>query len=206
MKTIKNKISKNKQIKLDNLFDAAERLFAQKGINNTVIDDIVKEAGVAKGTFYLYFKNKYDIIERLTVRKSMRILTNAQLSLDDATNNRELPFDELIIQYIDFVIENLKEDKKTLRLIYKNLSWGFFKKVITKDDSEYSEDVRAILNVFIQHFEDVGIDEKEAIIMLFMMIELTGSICYSSIILEEPYAIDEMKPYLFNNIRKMLVV
>ena len=42
--------------------DAGYDLFITKGINNTVIDDIVKKAGVAKGTFYLYFKDKYDLV------------------------------------------------------------------------------------------------------------------------------------------------
>ena len=37
------------------------KLFTTKGINSTAISDIVEKAGVAKGTFYLYFKDKYDI-------------------------------------------------------------------------------------------------------------------------------------------------
>jgi hypothetical protein len=37
-----------------------------------------------------------------------------------------------------------------------------------------------------------------------MIIELTGSVCYSSIILEEPANIDDMKPALFRMIKKML--
>ena len=35
--------------------------FTSKGIQKTSISDIVEDAGVAKGTFYLYFKDKYDI-------------------------------------------------------------------------------------------------------------------------------------------------
>ncbi len=40
------------------LVNAAIKIFAQKGFWKARVDDIVKEAGVAKGTFYLYFKSK----------------------------------------------------------------------------------------------------------------------------------------------------
>lgn len=37
-------------------------LFCEKGIQQTSIDEIAKSAGVAKGTIYLYFKNKEEIV------------------------------------------------------------------------------------------------------------------------------------------------
>jgi len=42
----------------DKLFRAAVKIFSEKGFWKTKISDIVKEAGVAQGTFYLYFKSK----------------------------------------------------------------------------------------------------------------------------------------------------
>ena len=41
---------------------AAIPLFAAKNISQISIDEIAKNAGVAKGTIYLYFKNKEEII------------------------------------------------------------------------------------------------------------------------------------------------
>ena len=55
------KIDENKKKKKETLFNSAYELFITKGINSTAISDIVEKAGVAKGTFYLYFKDKYDI-------------------------------------------------------------------------------------------------------------------------------------------------
>ena len=43
----------------------AENLFIVKGVENTTVNDIVKEAGIAKGTFYLYFKNKNDLVDSI---------------------------------------------------------------------------------------------------------------------------------------------
>ena len=53
------------QKKLDKkvrLLQSAYALFESKGVSMTAVDDVVKAAGVAKGTFYLYFKDKHDLI------------------------------------------------------------------------------------------------------------------------------------------------
>ena len=42
------------------LIDAAVKVFSEKGYFNTRVSDIVREAGVAQGTFYIYFKSKED--------------------------------------------------------------------------------------------------------------------------------------------------
>ena len=43
------------------LMDAAADLMAEKGFANVSVDDIVHRCGVARGTFYIYFRNKEDI-------------------------------------------------------------------------------------------------------------------------------------------------
>ena len=49
------KVDENKHQKMDALFQSAYDLFLNQGIEKTSISDIAKKAGVAKGTFYLYF-------------------------------------------------------------------------------------------------------------------------------------------------------
>jgi len=49
----------------ERLVSAAMELFARKGFDKTTVDEIVARAGVAKGTFYLYFKSKDDLIKEL---------------------------------------------------------------------------------------------------------------------------------------------
>lgn len=40
---------------------AALRVFARRGLHQTALEDVAKEAGVSKGTIYLYFKSKEDL-------------------------------------------------------------------------------------------------------------------------------------------------
>lgn len=194
-----SKVLKNKQIKENSLYAAAYELFTTKGIHNTAISDIVKKAGVAKGTFYLYFKDKYDILDRIILKKSSSVLKEAI----KATKEQEITdFIDQVIFFIDFIIEYLKDNKVLLKLIYKNLSWGFYRKALS-DTSGY-EEMKEVFNFFVEKMKDEKYDSEDPEKTLFMIIELTGSICYSSIILEEPTTIDEMKPMLFKTIRKMI--
>ena len=63
IKEIKSKINDNKQEKERKLLNTALHLFSEKGIKKTSIQDIVKDAGIAKGTFYLYLFMIYWIYE-----------------------------------------------------------------------------------------------------------------------------------------------
>lgn len=49
------------------IFDAALKLFTEKGIDNTSTASISKEAGIATGTLYVYFENKEDLINKLFI-------------------------------------------------------------------------------------------------------------------------------------------
>ena len=52
------KLDEKKKAKRDSLLVAAFALFTDKGVNDTSVSDIVKRANMAKGTFYLFFKDK----------------------------------------------------------------------------------------------------------------------------------------------------
>ena len=113
-----SKVSQKKLLKRTNLFNAAYELFLTKGIQDTAIDDIVKKAGVAKGTFYLYFKNKYDVVDRLILNKSIKTIKEATNYVDEKRIEEHIEFSESVILFIDCIIENLKSNTKLLKFIY----------------------------------------------------------------------------------------
>jgi AcrR family transcriptional regulator len=67
-----DKVERRQQI-----LSAARGLFAKRGYHQTTIDDIVAQAGVARGTFYLYFEDKRavfsDLIDRFAAQLAMSI-------------------------------------------------------------------------------------------------------------------------------------
>lgn len=60
------------------LVDAAKRIISEKGLSNTSVDEITEACGVAKGTFYTYFKRKEDIVFELSGEMFGEILLAAK--------------------------------------------------------------------------------------------------------------------------------
>ncbi len=191
------KIDLNKKRKREALLNTAFELFTTQGINKTTINNIVETAGVAKGTFYLYFKDKYDIRNKLIAYKASRIFSVADAALAK-TDLTEL--DDRIIFLVDNIIEQFNADKSLLNFISKNLSWGIFKNelISSKDDSEVDfYNIYSILENSPRAF-------KNPEILLFMIVEFVSSTCYSSILYNEPTDIEELKPYIFDAIRQIM--
>lgn len=67
------------------LLDAAVRVLDDKNIVDVTVDDIVQEAGVARGTFYIYFRDKYDILKALSERLNELLFEASHLRLDRHT-------------------------------------------------------------------------------------------------------------------------
>lgn len=69
-------------VRINELMDAAESLFLEKGFDATTVSDIVARAGVAKGTYYHYFAAKPDIYEALRHRYMDWFLSQTQQAMD----------------------------------------------------------------------------------------------------------------------------
>ncbi|HMK45432.1 MAG TPA: TetR/AcrR family transcriptional regulator [Methanocella sp.] len=62
------RITKDPEVRRNELMDAAERLFLEKGYDHTSASDIIRAVGVAQGTFYYYFKSKDEILDAVIDR------------------------------------------------------------------------------------------------------------------------------------------
>jgi AcrR family transcriptional regulator len=60
------------------ILDAALRVFGQYGYRRTSVDDIAREAGIAKGTVYLSFASKEEVFQALAQRLSQQMLAGAE--------------------------------------------------------------------------------------------------------------------------------
>ena len=171
------------------LLNTAFKLFTEKGIKETSIQDIVDSADVAKGTFYLYFKDKYQIRDILIAKKSEKLFSDALNSLRKTyiTN-----FSDQIIYIINYVIDELTKNPLLLKFISKNLSWGVYNKTILKLQDKVEEN-----NLYNLKLENPDVT-------LFMIIELVGSTCFNSILYKDPLSIEDYKPYLYKVIRNLL--
>ncbi len=194
------KLDNNKKVKEDSLLQTAYHLFIENGVSKTSVSDITKSAGVAKGTFYLYFKDKYDLKNRLISRHSSRLFETAMQELESCKDS--LSFNEKIIFLIDSILSQLEDNKPLLVFISKNLSWGVFKNSIstmTKRSDEFN-----FLEIYQAMINDAPGELNNPEIMLYMIVELVNSTCYSSILHAEPVPLDELKPHLYRCVNEII--
>lgn len=194
------KVEDNKKKKQNTLLKTAFELFTSKGINKTSISDIVNKAGVAKGTFYLYFSDKYDIRDKLIAHKSSELFQHAyrELLKSDLTD-----FEDRVIFLVDHIINELSQNRILLDFISKNLTWRIFKHALTSPSAEKKDiNFTKLYNEKILGIEDSTFTDPE--IMLFLIIELVGSTCKSAILYEDPVTIEELKPHLYQMIRTII--
>ncbi len=191
----------NQENKETRLLNTAFKLFTEKGIKDTSIQEIVDNADVGKGTFYLYFKDKYEIRDVLIAKKSHKLFNDALIDLrkTDICN-----LSEQVIFIIDHVIDELKKNQLLLKFISKNLSWGIYSKTVNKIYANSENEENGIYQLFLKGVKDNNINLKNPDVTLFMIIELVSSTCFNSILYNEPLPIDEYKPYLFEIIEKLI--
>lgn len=194
----KSKFELKKEEKKQRLLDAAYALFISKGFKDTTIQNIVDQAGVAKGTFYLYYHDRYEIQEHVITFQAKSLFQHALKSLEQT---KPSSFEDRVIAIVDHVIDELISNHDLLQLIRKNLSAGLFEpklvKLLEKENSE-------IIQAFEKDCATSNIKISNPQILLFMIIELAGSSCYNCILFEQPMDIISYKPYLYKAIRAML--
>ena len=193
-----SKIEEKKEEKKKKLMEASFKLFTKKGIKNTSVQEITDDAGTAKGTFYLYFKDKYELQDQLIIRKSKQLFNDAVKKLN---KEKITGFEDGLIFIIDYVINELNKNRLLLKFISKNLSWGLYNEKVTKivDDNALG-----VKELFLKAAEENKIKLENPSVTLYMIIELVGSTCFNSIMNKEPLSINEYKPYLYSTIKKML--
>ena len=117
------KTDENKLLKRNALLNAAYELFTGKGIHKTSISDIVERSGIAKGTFYLYFLDKYDLRNKLIVHKAGELFIQAEKALE---NTNYTVLEDRIVFFVEYIVDYLTENKTLLAFLTKNLELGNF--------------------------------------------------------------------------------
>jgi AcrR family transcriptional regulator len=137
------------------ILGVAKEIFAEKGYHDARIDDIVVRAGVARGTFYLYFADKRSIFAHLVDAFLQRLVGAIQtIELDDP-NVR--PLEEFRANLLRVV--NVFADDPLMAQVLLSAAVGldadFDRKL-----ADFYEPVRALLESALEQGETAGIVRK----------------------------------------------
>ncbi|MFO8055993.1 MAG: TetR/AcrR family transcriptional regulator [bacterium] len=146
---------KSKQ-RREQILEAATSVFAAKGYYRASITDIIKESGIARGTFYLYFESKREVFAELVDILLVRLtgaMTRIELSADSP------PWQEQLLHNTTRIATILLEDKELTMILYNHalgLDEEFDKKI-----QEFYQTINRRTEGAIQLGQDMGLVRKD---------------------------------------------
>ncbi|MBA4535726.1 TetR family transcriptional regulator [Bacillus aquiflavi] len=183
-------MTKSDQEKYIRLLNAAKKKIAEKGLVKTTVSDIVKEAGVAQGTFYLYFPSKNAVVSAIatehlenlffTIKRksasSHSFLSLLHIIVEETFSATDYASDVLVLCYSGFAIGNAFEEWETIYEPY--YEWFEQELNIAKKRNEVRQDlntrqtVRMIINLIENTAERLYLSHEKDISAELMKIEL----------------------------------
>jgi AcrR family transcriptional regulator len=128
------------------ILEAARKIISLKGFAGARVSDIVAKAGLAQGTFYLYFKNKQDVVsalaEELTSSQTERIV--AFENIGQSITREE--FIEKIYGVFDSYMYFFKENADILRILAGEISSD------PKQNTVFRSIIDRVENAFVHFF------------------------------------------------------
>ena len=187
-------IARKKEEKRNRLLDAANTLFIEKGVSSTTIADICNMANIAKGTFYLYYKDKEDILRALTKRISLTILKMSY----ETVKNVQGSFQDKIVLMANYLLDLFENDPDLLTVMKKDFIWPISEEEFLTTSDETLADMRENIE---EYAKQSLLTERQILIRIYSLISMLCSISYSSVIDKFPDTIDALKPEIFLMIR-----
>jgi AcrR family transcriptional regulator len=135
----------------DQIMNAAEEVFSQKGFSDARMDDIAEETGLSKGTLYLYYKSKDDLIIAILDRifqHEFRTFENLDFASMSAT--------DAIWTFAETTSNDVKMMMRLLPITYEFMGLAFRNKFVQKAFKTYLNHYLDIITPIIQHGIDTG--------------------------------------------------
>jgi AcrR family transcriptional regulator len=154
------------------ILNAAESVFTQKGFEQARMDDIADKTGLSKGTLYLYFKSKDDLIIAILDRmfqfefRQFESLTLTEMNAMDA-----------IWKITDVLAKDIVRLQRLIPIVYQFLALAFRNKYVQLALKKYINRYVDVLVPIIQRGIDSGefrpVDAREVAIAMGAMLEGT---------------------------------
>jgi len=133
------------------ILNAAEGVFTKKGFDEARMDDIAEETGLSKGTLYLYFKSKDDLIIAILDRIFQGVFKQIE-----SQKNNDLSAAEAISQFTEEAIRDYKKMLYLMPVAYEFLALAFRNKTVQKALKQYFRKYMDVLVPIVQRGIDSG--------------------------------------------------
>lgn len=103
--------------KKEKIVQSAIQVFTEKGVEKTTVSHIVKAAGIAQGTFYLYFPSKLSLMPAIAEVMVQLTLKTVIEAVEESAS-----FDEQLKQFVDAIFAVNEEHHEIQAMIYSGLA------------------------------------------------------------------------------------
>ena len=173
----KKKLEKKKKI-----IECAYQLFQSAGVSATAIDDVVKNAGIARGTFYLYFKDKSDLLEQLIMFKSTETMKEILRYARAELSGRETDFLGAVRRTVEMYVDFLESHREILAILHKNIA-----ACIRELPRFYDDEADGMYRDILQKFAQEGYTAEETAQKIFIVVSMVDSVCSDAILYGRPF-------------------
>lgn len=154
------------------IINAAEGVFTKKGFDEARMDDIAEETGLSKGTLYLYFKSKDELIIAILDRMFQR-----EFKQLENLNQDGMSATDAIWEMTDLLTKDILGLIRLIPIVYEFLALAFRNKYVQQSLKKYINRYLDILIPIIQRGVEAGefrqVDTREVAIAMGAMIEGT---------------------------------
>ena len=146
------RITKEYHERKNELLDTAQEIFLTKGYKQTSVESIIKKVGVAKGTFYYYFKSKEDLLDKLVKRMIDKIRVEIKKIVEKKDLDAISKLEKAYSVAGNIKLENIHLIKLMLKILYEKDNLILRYKV-------YKSNVELVVPEFAKIIEQ-GVKEK----------------------------------------------
>lgn len=135
----------------EQILNAAEEVFTQRGLDRARMDDVAAQTGLSKGTLYLYFKSKEDLI----ISIFERIFKGAFEQLEEQKDS-DSSATEALLQFTEEAIRGYRRILRITPIVYEFLALAFRNKIVQRAMKRYFDQYMKVLIPIIQRGIDLG--------------------------------------------------
>jgi AcrR family transcriptional regulator len=154
------------------ILNAAEEVFSEKGFDRARMDDIAGETGLSKGTLYLYFRSKNDLIIAILDRLFQR-----EFKQLENLKGTDVSASQAIWQFTDITTKDIVGMWRLIPIIYQFLALAFRNKTVHQTLKHYMNRYLDFLLPLIQRGIETGefraVDANEVALAAGAIIEGT---------------------------------
>lgn len=180
----------DKAARRQQILNEARDVFAKRGYHAAKVDDIVAAAGIARGTFYLYFEDKRAIFDEIVDR----MLTRVGMAIARVDVAR--PLEEQIKGNIRRLVEVLLDDRATTRILLsdaRGVDVAFDRKV-----QGFMEEVHTLMQASLEDGQARGIVRKgDARIQALFAIGALRELLFQIVVRGWDYSVDGIVDELY---------